>query len=46
MDKTMLKKIIGVLGIALGISTAGSEIIFIPFVLMGIGLLALSEVTE
>ena len=42
----MLKKIIGVLGIALGISTAGSEIIFIPFVFMGIGLLALSEVTE
>lgn len=46
MDKTMLNKIIGVLGIALGISTAGSEIIFIPFVLMGIGLLALSGVTE
>ena len=46
MDKTMLKKIIGVLGIALGISTAGSEVIFIPFVLMGIGLLALSGVTE
>lgn len=42
----MLKNIIGVLGIALGISTAGSEVIFIPFVLMGIGLLALSGVTE
>ena len=42
----MLKEIIGVLGIALGISTAGCDVIFIPFVLMGIGLLALSEVTE
>lgn len=42
----MLKKILAVLGIALGISTAGSEVIFIPFVLMGIGLLALNEVTE
>ena len=42
----MLMRIVGVLGIALGISTAGSEVIFIPFVLMGIGLLALNEVTE
>lgn len=42
----MANKIIGVLGIALGISTAGSEIIFIPFILMGIGFLALVGVTE
>ena len=45
-DKAMLKKIIGVCGIALGISTAGSEIIFVPFVLMGIGFLALMGVAE
>lgn len=43
----MLNKIIGVLGIALGISTAGSEIIFIPFICMGVGLLMMvSEVEE
>lgn len=42
----MLKEIIGVLGVALGISTAGCDVIFIPFVLMGIGLLALSGVTK
>lgn len=42
----MVRQIIGVLGVALGISTAGSEIIFIPFILMGIGFLALVGVTE
>ena len=42
----MANKIVGVLGVALGISTAGSEIIFIPFILMGIGFLALEGVTE
>lgn len=42
----MLRKCIGVLGIALGISTAGSEIILVPFALMGIGFLALMGVAE
>ena len=40
----MIRKILAVLGIALGISTAGSEIVVVPIVCMGIGLLALSEV--
>ena len=45
-NKTMLKKIIAVLGIAIGISTA-TEPSLIPFVSMGIGLLMLtSEVEE
>lgn len=42
----MLKKIIAVLGIAIGISTA-TEPSVIPFICMGIGLLMLtSEVEE
>ena len=44
-DKTMVKQIIGVLGIALGMATA-TEITAIPFIFMGIGLLALVGVTE
>ena len=45
-NKTMLKRIIAVLGIALGISTA-TEPSLIPFVCMGVGLLMLtSEVEE
>lgn len=44
-DKTMANKIIGVLGIALGMATA-TEVTAIPFILMGIGLLALMGVTE
>ena len=42
----MAKKIIAVLGIALGVSTAGSELVLVPIVCMGIGLLALVGVTE
>lgn len=42
----MLNKIIAVLGIAIGVSTAGSEIMLVPIVCMGIGLLALVGVTE
>lgn len=42
----MLKKIVGVLGIALGISTA-TDVSLIPFICMGIGLLMIvSEVEE
>ena len=44
-DKTMLKETIGVLGIALGICTA-TAVTPIPFICMGIGLLALTGVTE
>lgn len=45
-DKTMLKKILAVLGIALGISTA-TDVSLIPFICMGVGLLMLtSEVEE
>ena len=36
-------KFIAVFGIALGLSTA-TEVTVVPFILMGIGLLALSEV--
>ena len=42
----MARKIIAVLGIALGVSTAGSELVLVPIIAMGIGLLALSEVAE
>ena len=42
----MLNRIIAVLGIALGVSTAGSEMVLVPIVCMGIGLLALTGVTE
>lgn len=41
----MLKKIIAVTCIALGVSTA-TEVTLIPFILMGIGLLALTGVSE
>lgn len=42
----MLKKIIAVLGIALGISTA-TDVSLVPFICMGVGLLMLtSEVEE
>lgn len=41
----MANKIIGVLGIALGMATA-TEVTAIPFIFMGIGLLALVGVTE
>lgn len=44
-DKTMVKQIIGVLGVALGIATA-TEVTVIPFIFMGIGFLALMGVTE
>ena len=44
-DKTMLRQIIGVLCIALGMATA-TEITAIPFIFMGIGLIALVGVTE
>lgn len=45
-NKTMLKKILAVLGIALGISTA-TEPSLVPFICMGVGLLMLtSEVEE
>lgn len=42
----MVKRIIAVLGIALGVSTAGSELVLVPIVCMGIGLLALVGVAE
>ena len=42
----MIKKITAVLGIALGISTAGSEMMLVPIICMSIGLLALSGVAE
>jgi len=45
-DKTMMKQIVAVFGIALGVSTAGSEMMLVPIIAMGIGLLALSEVAE
>lgn len=45
-DKTMLNKIVAVLGIALGVSTAGNEMVLVPIIAMGIGLLALVGVTE
>ena len=42
----MLKKILAVLGIALGVSTA-TDVSLIPFICMGVGLLMLtSEVGE
>lgn len=42
----MLKKILMVLGIALGISTA-TDVSLVPFICMGVGLLTLvSEVKE
>lgn len=44
-DKAMLKQIVGVLGIALGVSTA-TAVTPIPFILMGIGFLALMGVAE
>lgn len=42
----MVRKILAVFGIALGISTAGSEMMLVPIIAMGIGLLALVGVTE
>ena len=42
----MMKQIVAVFGIALGVSTAGSEMMLVPIIAMGIGLLALSEVAE
>ena len=42
----MMKRIVAVFGIAIGISTAGSEMMLVPIIAMGIGLLALSEVAE
>ena len=42
----MARKIIAVLGIAIGVSTAGSEMMLVPIICMGIGLLALVGVTE
>ena len=42
----MIQKIVAVLGIAIGVSTAGSEMMLVPIIAMGIGLLALSEVSE
>ena len=42
----MVRKILAVLGIALGISTAGSEMMLVPIIAMGIGFLALMGVTE
>ena len=42
----MVRKILAVLGVALGISTAGSEMMLVPIIAMGIGLLALVGVTE
>lgn len=42
----MLNKIVAVLGIALGVSTAGNEMVLVPIIAMGIGLLALVGVTE
>lgn len=42
----MARKIIAVLGIALGVSTAGSELMLVPIICMGIGLLALVGVAE
>lgn len=44
-NKTMLKRIIAVFGIALGISTA-TEPSIVPFVCMGIGLLMLTSEVE
>lgn len=44
-NKTMLKKILAVLGIALGISTA-TEPSVIPFICMGVGLLMLTSEVE
>ena len=41
----MLKEIIGVLGIALGVSTA-TELSVIPFISMGVGLLMLTSEVE
>ena len=42
----MMKRIVAVFGIALGVSTAGSELVLVPIIAMGIGLLALTGVTE
>lgn len=42
----MIRKILAVLGIALGVSTAGSEMTLVPIIAMGIGLLAFMGVTE
>lgn len=42
----MVRKILAVFGIALGISTAGSEMMLVPIIAMGFGLLALVGVTE
>lgn len=42
----MLKKIIAIFGIAIGVSTAGSEMMLVPIIAMGIGLLALVGVAE
>lgn len=42
----MMKRIIAVFGIAIGVSTAGSEMMLVPIIAMGIGLLALMGVTE
>lgn len=41
----MVRQIVGVLGVALGMVTA-TEVTAIPFILMGIGFLALMGVTE
>ena len=41
-NKTMLKKIMAILGIALGVSTA-TEISVIPFICMGVGLLMMAS---
>lgn len=42
----MMKRIVAVFGIALGVSTAGSELVLVPIIAMGIGLLALTGVEE
>lgn len=42
----MIKDAIGVLSVALGVSTAGSEEIWIPFILMGIGMFLLRGLVE
>ena len=42
----MMKRIVAVFGIALGVSTAGSEMVLVPIIAMGIGLLALTGVAE
>lgn len=44
-NKTMLKRIIAVLGIALGISTA-TDVSLVPFICMGVGLLMLTSEVE